>query len=75
MKQQLLAKQTRNYELAEHRVEQECEQNPLLKFNEFNNEEEKEIKEVQHKKNKKHKATAAVDDAERHAKLQKKSLK
>ena len=73
MKQQLLAKQTKNYELAEHRVEQECEQNPLLKFNEFNNEEEKEIKEVQHKKNKEHKATAAVDDAERQTKLQKKA--
>ena len=69
MKQQLLAKQTENYKSAEHRDEHECEQKPLLKFNEFNDEEEKEIKE----KNKKRKATAEVDDAERQAKLQKKA--
>ena len=73
MKQQLLAKQTENYKSAEHRDEHECEQKPLLKFNEFNDEEEKEIKEMQRKKNKKRKATAAVDDAERQAKLQKKA--
>ena len=47
MKQQLLAKQTENYKSSEHRDEHECEQKPLLKFNEFNNEEEKEIKEMQ----------------------------
>ena len=73
MKQQLLAKQAENYKSAEHRDEHECEQKPLLKFNEFNDEEEKEIKEMQRKKNKKRKATAAVDDAERQAKLQKKA--
>ena len=73
MKQQLLAKQTENYKSAEHRDEHECEQKPLLKFNEFNDEEEKEIKEMQRKKNKKRKATAAVDNAERQAKLQKKA--
>ena len=38
MKQQLLAKQTKNYESAEHKEEHECEQKPLLKFNEFNDE-------------------------------------
>ena len=73
MKQQLLAKQTENYESAEHRDEHECEQKPLLKFSEFSGEEEKEIKEMQREKNKKRKATAAVDDAERQAKLQKKA--
>ena len=53
MKQQLLAKQTENYESAEHKEEHECEQKPLLKFNEFNDEEEKEIKDMQREKNKK----------------------
>ena len=73
MKQQLLAKQTKNYESAEHKEEHECEQKPLLKFNEFNDAEEKEIKEMQREKNKKHKVTVVVDDNERLEKLQKKT--
>ena len=46
IKQQQLAKQTENYEAAEHKGVSEFEQKQLLKFNEFNDEEENEIKEM-----------------------------
>ena len=57
IKQQQLAKQTENYEAAEHKEVSEFEQKPLLKFNEFNDEEENEIKEMRREKNKKTQST------------------
>ena len=57
IKQQQLAKQTENYEAAEHKGVSEFEQKQLLKFNEFNDEEENEIKEMRREKNKKTQST------------------
>ena len=71
IKQQQLAKQTENYEAAEHKEVSEFEQKPLLKFNEFNDEEKNEIKEMRLEKNKKRKAQ--ISDEERLAKIQKKN--